>query len=149
MSTDRAEDVALTEAAFRIANERTSRWEERHRDRAEELYLCECAARPCRERIRLTREQYEAVRSDVRRFFVVPGHVIPDLETVVESFAAYQVIEKPNALMDLLREPIRGIIAPAKPLTRHARSRTRSTPQARKRRGGARQRGFGRRQVTS
>src|SRR4051794_33743268 len=104
MSTDRAEDVALTEAAFRIANERTSRWEERHRDRAQELYLCECAARPCRERIWLTREQYEAVRSDPRRFFVVPGHVIPELETVVESFATYQVIEKPNALLDLLRD---------------------------------------------
>src|SRR3954451_11788254 len=104
MSTDRAEEVALTEAAFRIANERTSRWEERHRDRAEELYLCECAARPCRQRIPLTREQYEAVRSDTRRFFVVPGHVIPDLETVVESFPGYQIIEKPNALMDLLRE---------------------------------------------
>jgi hypothetical protein len=104
MTTDRAEDVALTEAAFRIANERTSRWEERHRDRAQELYLCECAARPCRERIALTREQYEAVRSNARRFFVVPGHVIDDLETVVESFPDYQVIEKPNALMDLLRE---------------------------------------------
>src|SRR3954447_21908584 len=104
MSTDRAEEVALTEAAFRIANERASRWEERHRDRAEELYLCECAARPCRQRIPLTREQYEAVRSDVRRFFVVPDHVIPDLETVVETFADYQVIEKPSALMDLLRE---------------------------------------------
>src|SRR3954468_23672763 len=104
MSSGRAEDVALTQAAFRIANERMSRWEERHRERAEELYLCECAARPCRERIALTREQYEAVRSDVRHFFVVPGHVIPDLETVVESFTAYQVIEKPKALMDLLRE---------------------------------------------
>src|SRR6476469_8992291 len=104
MATDRAEDVALTEAAFRIANERMSRWGERHRDRVEESYLCECAARPCRERIRLTREQYEAVRSDARRFFVVPGHVIPELETVVESFPDYQVIEKPGALMDLLRQ---------------------------------------------
>src|SRR5688500_7152351 len=94
MPTDRAADVALTEAAFRIANERTSRWEERHTSRAEESYLCECASRPCRERIPLTRAQYESVRSDVRRFVVVPGHVIPDLETVVESFPSYQVIEK-------------------------------------------------------
>src|SRR3954471_11565507 len=102
MSSDRAEEVALTEAAFRIANERTSRWEERHRERAEELYLCECAARPCRERISLTREQYEAVRSDVRHFFVVPGHVVPDPEAGGESFGGYQVVRKPNALMDLL-----------------------------------------------
>ena len=104
MPTDRAEDVALTEAAFRIANERMSRWEERHGDRAEESYLCECASRPCRKRIRLSREQYEAVRADVRRFLVVPGHVIPDLETVVESYPSYQVVEKPSALMDLLMQ---------------------------------------------
>lgn len=66
--------------------------------------MCECASRPCRERIPLTREQYEAVRTDVRRFLVVPGHVLPDLETVVQSFPTYQVIEKPSALMDLLME---------------------------------------------
>ena len=101
---DRAEDVALTEAAFRIANERMARWEERHGSRAEEFYMCECASRPCRERISLTREQYEAVRADARRFLVVPGHVLPDLETVVETFPAYQVVEKPSALMDLLME---------------------------------------------
>src|SRR4051812_47974138 len=104
MPTDRAENVALTEAAFRIANERMARWEERHRDGADELYICECASQPCRARIALRREQYEAVRSDVRHFLVVPGHVIPDLETVVESFPSYEVIEKPNALMDLLME---------------------------------------------
>ena len=66
--------------------------------------MCECASRPCRARIWLTSEQYEAVRSDVRHFLVVPGHVIPDLETVVQSFPSYQVIEKPSALMDLLTE---------------------------------------------
>lgn len=104
MPTDRVEDVALTEAAFRIANERMARWEERHGSRAEELYMCECASRPCRERIPLTREQYEDVRSDVRHFLVVPGHVLPDLETVVQSFPTYQVIEKPSALMDLLTQ---------------------------------------------
>ena len=104
MPTDRAKDVALTEAAFRIANERMSRWEERHADRAGALYLCECASRPCRERISLTREQYESVRADPRTFVVVPGHVIPDLETVLETFPTYQVIEKPSALMDLLVE---------------------------------------------
>jgi hypothetical protein len=104
MPTDRARNVALTEAAFRIANERTAHWEERHAAGRSELYLCECAEQPCRRRVELTREQYEAVRADPQRFVVLPGHVIPDLETVVESFAAYQVIEKPSALMELLLE---------------------------------------------
>jgi uncharacterized protein (DUF1499 family) len=104
MSTDRAYDVALTEAAFRVANERMARWDERHADGAEEMYLCECAAQPCRERIRLSRDEYESVRSDPRRFVVVPGHVIPELETVVQSSPGYEVIEKPSALLDLLVE---------------------------------------------
>src|SRR3954454_1263241 len=73
MTSDRARDIALTEAAFRIANERMARWDERHSEGAPERYLCECASQPCRERISLTREQYEAVRSDVKRFVVVPG----------------------------------------------------------------------------
>ncbi len=104
MSTDRAWNVGLIEAAFRIANERTARWEERHAEDRRELYLCECAQRPCRKRIELSREQYEAVRADPRHFVVLPGHVIPDLETVLESFAGYEVIEKPSALMELLVE---------------------------------------------
>ena len=101
---DRAWSVGLTEAAFRIANERTAGWEERHADDQRELYLCECGEQPCRRRVELTRGEYEAVREDARHFVVLPGHVIPDLETVIESFAGYQVIEKPNALMELLLE---------------------------------------------
>ncbi|WP_028065388.1 hypothetical protein [Solirubrobacter soli] len=104
MSTDRAREIGLIEAAFRIANERTARWEERHSEGRTELYLCECAEQPCRKRIELTREQYEAVRSDPRHFAVLPGHVIPDLETVVGSFDGYEMIEKPSARMQLLLE---------------------------------------------
>jgi hypothetical protein len=104
MSTDRARNVGLIEAAFRIANERTARWEERHSEGRSELYLCECGEQPCRKRVALTREQYESVRADARHFVVLPGHVIPDLETVVGSFADYEIIEKPDALMDLLVE---------------------------------------------
>jgi hypothetical protein len=96
--------VGLIEAAFRIANERTANWEERHTEGRSELYLCECAEQPCRKRVELTREQYEAVRADAQHFLVLPGHVVPDLETVVESFADYEVIEKPSALMELLLE---------------------------------------------
>lgn len=104
MPDDRAKRVALTEAAFRIANERMAAWEEQHHEGAPESYLCECAKRPCRLRVPLTREEYEAVRSDPAHFFVVPGHVLPELESVVESHPAFEVIEKPAALLDLLLE---------------------------------------------
>lgn len=104
MPDHRAEEAALVEAAFRIANERAFRWAERHAGGRRELYLCECASQPCRERVSLSREQYEAVRSHPRHFLVVPGHVLPDLETVVETSPSYEVIEKPSALAALLAE---------------------------------------------
>src|SRR4051812_38901408 len=103
MARDRAESVALTEAAFRIANERMAAWDERRAGNgAAESYFCECALEGCREEVRLTREQYDAVRSEPRRFFVLHGHIIEDLETELERHAAYSVIEKPLMLAPLL-----------------------------------------------
>jgi uncharacterized protein (DUF1499 family) len=104
MPTDRARDVALIEASFRIANERMARWEERHAGGTDEIYLCECASQPCRLRVRMSRDEYEAVRADPQHFLVVPGHVLPDLETVVRSNPTYEVIEKPAALLGILTE---------------------------------------------
>jgi hypothetical protein len=103
MARDRAESVALTEAAFRIANERMAAWEERQSsDGGPESYYCECAFEDCKEEIRLTREQYDAVRAQPRQFFVLHGHIIEDLEIELERNDGYSVIEKPPALAPLL-----------------------------------------------
>ena len=104
MRTDRPPDerAALTEAAFRIANERMHRWEER--TEGPDSYLCECAIEHCREYVELTKAEYEAVRADVRHFAVLPGHVLEDLEEVVETHGHYVVIEKPPQLKGLLEE---------------------------------------------
>lgn len=105
MSRDRAERVALTEAAFRIANERMARWEERRTGNgAAASYFCECADQACREAIRLSQTQYEAVRAEPRRFVVRPGHIIEDLETELERHDEYSVIEKPELLHGLLAD---------------------------------------------
>ena len=101
---NREERAAITEAAFRIANERMFAWEERHADGAPEYYLCECAVGECREKIALTRVEYESVRADSHHFSVVPGHEIPDLETVVRSESHFNVVEKPQALHHLVVE---------------------------------------------
>jgi hypothetical protein len=103
MTRDRAERVALTEAAFRIANERMAGWEERRTgDGAVASYFCECGIDGCREEVRLTQAQYEAVRAEPRRFVVRHGHVIEDLEIELERHDGYSVIEKPAALKPLL-----------------------------------------------
>jgi hypothetical protein len=105
MPRDRAERVALTEAGFRIANERMSQWEERQAGGdAPASYFCECGIDDCREEIRLTQAEYESVRSAPRHFFVLPEHIIEDLETEVERHDGYLVIEKPPALEGLLSD---------------------------------------------
>ena len=48
-----AEEVALREAAFRIANERMFVWDDPGPPDAAQLFYCECAVPHCRERIRL------------------------------------------------------------------------------------------------
>ena len=101
MATEREQRIALNEAAFRVANERMDAWEERHREGATEEYVCECADPDCTEMLWLTRQQYESVRSDSRRFVVVPGHEIPDAEHVVERGDSFAVVEKPASLRSL------------------------------------------------
>jgi hypothetical protein len=100
--TDRATRAAIVEAAFRIANERMLRWEERHADGKSELYLCECADPDCRGKVRLGRPEYEGVREAPTRFLVIPGHQLDDLEEVIEDHEHHLVIEKPGALLDLV-----------------------------------------------
>jgi uncharacterized protein (DUF1499 family) len=102
MASERAERVTVLEAAFRIANERMAAWAERHEDGRTESYYCECADRGCRGRVVLSREEYEAVRSNPKRFFVINGHVVEDLESVVESHPGYLVIEKPDDVLALV-----------------------------------------------
>jgi hypothetical protein len=44
----------------------------------------------------MPRERYREIRSNTRRFFVRPGHEMPDVETVVEREEAWYVVEKPD-----------------------------------------------------
>ena len=111
MPTPREQRLASNEALFRAANERIADWEERHHSEAGELYLCECADPACREKVELRREEYEAVRSNSRRFFIVPGHEVPDIETVIETHDGWTLIEKDPEVtalvegLDLRRDP--------------------------------------------
>ena len=82
MASERRERMAENEAMFRVANERMADWEEQHASSAVEPYFCECANPECGEHVDLRKAEYERVRSDSRRFVIVPGHEVPDVETV-------------------------------------------------------------------
>ena len=89
--TSREERLGSNEALFREVNERIKDVTWSH-DNAE--FLCECGSETCAVPIRMGVEEYEAVRAHPRRFAIVPGHDIPDVERVVEEHEHYVVVEK-------------------------------------------------------
>jgi len=103
----RAQRIAENETIFRAANERVAGWEESQLQarRGEPLTLfCECANLGCREKIELTGHEYEAVRADSVRFAVVPGHVYPEAESVVEDHDRYVVVAEHAAVREIVEQ---------------------------------------------
>lgn len=89
----REEDLANTEILFREVNESIQ-------ELAGGLggddyeFVCECSAIACTDRVKLSRREYERVRAEGTRFFVVPGHEDPAVELVVATTGTYLIVEK-------------------------------------------------------
>jgi hypothetical protein len=66
-------------------------------------WICECSNQACSERIGLTLEEYEAIRSDPTRFAVAPdgSHVDLAIEDVVVENGRFRVVEKKGLAADL------------------------------------------------
>ena len=89
----RQDRIARNEAAYRDVNEAIEAGRADGGDRPRP-YMCECGLLDCNQLIELTGREYEAVRADPTRFFMVAGHEIPDVEHVVERHERYVVAEK-------------------------------------------------------
>ncbi|HEU5362727.1 MAG TPA: hypothetical protein VFU56_05250 [Gaiellaceae bacterium] len=87
---------AANEAVFREVNERIEALHRRFELSDEEplSIVCECDRIDCTERLDVTVELYERTRADSARFFVVPGHDDPTVESVIESSEGYLVVRK-------------------------------------------------------
>ena len=94
MSDERARRVGLNESLFRRVNEEIESLHRSFGDPRSMAAICECGDGECLERIEIPLADYERVRSDPRLFVVMPGHVLPDLESVVDRAAAYEVVRK-------------------------------------------------------
>jgi hypothetical protein len=79
------------QALFRAVNEQL---EALHDGSARQTIACECADVACTQIIEIDHEQYTTVRRNPRRFVVLPGHVYPEVESVVEERDGYVVVEK-------------------------------------------------------
>ena len=95
INEERARRLAANEATFREVNERVAEVEATFGVGGDVLsVLCECALVECTGRIEVAKVAYEAVRAHAARFIVLPPHVLPEVEDVVDRDAGYVVAEK-------------------------------------------------------
>jgi hypothetical protein len=92
---DREDRIGLNEAVFREVNERISDLAAHFGLEEQPLDLvCECGDPSCVERISMSRDEYEQLRSDPTHFAVFPGHEEPDVEIVIERRGGFDVVQK-------------------------------------------------------
>jgi len=100
----REERVAKNEILFRQVNERILQIEG-DRWRVDPIdFMCECGDVRCTRIVQLALDDYERLRSDPTHFGVIPGHELPDIETVVERYHEYVVVEKKPPMSERARE---------------------------------------------
>jgi hypothetical protein len=92
---ERGRKIGVNEAMFREVNERIEGLAETFGlgDQALDL-ICECGDVSCAQQIRMTSQEYEAIRAEPTFFAVYPGHEIDDVEEIVERREGYYVIRK-------------------------------------------------------
>jgi hypothetical protein len=91
MDVEGRQRVAMNEATFRKVNEGMEAGQEPEGLLA---FFCECGRLGCNKLIELTRPEYEEVRANARRFAIIDGHQIEEVEDVVERTERFVVVEK-------------------------------------------------------
>src|SRR4051812_28071196 len=101
----RERHAAKNQSLFREVNERVRDMNSKT-DLLLELsdWVCECADETCMARIQLTPREYEHIREYPTHFAVAPGHVVPDVETVVDRQAGFWIVEKIGEAADVAEE---------------------------------------------
>jgi hypothetical protein len=89
--SSREERITRNEVLFREVNKRIE--EIRDPDAPFEI-VCECGDADCTVMIQVRPREYQQVRLHRTQFFVVPGHEIPDVETVIDSTTRFNIVEK-------------------------------------------------------
>jgi hypothetical protein len=97
----RRERAARNEALFREVNERI---EDLSTSYSFTTFVCECRSEDCVEPVSISIVEYERVRGNPSHFLVLPGHVTPEAENVIEHHDGYAVVEKIGAAREVAEE---------------------------------------------
>ena len=90
---DREERIIENEKLFREVNERVAQMQAGFSGPDPE-WVCECGDETCFEKISVSIEEYEQIRSHGDWFAIRPGHEKPDVEKVVRQDDGFLVVEK-------------------------------------------------------
>ena len=99
-----AQRVAENEARVRKANERIEAVAERLQPDVRLIpFVCECGRPECILTLRLSLDDYNAVRKDARWFICSPGHELIQAghERVIETRDGYVIVEKQGKAADV------------------------------------------------
>jgi 5-bromo-4-chloroindolyl phosphate hydrolysis protein len=92
---DRLERAARNQSLFREVNERLEDLATTFQEIAgTTMFACECADLRCVEKVELSLDEYEGVRSDPNQFVVLKGHVYHDVENVLRETDRFVVVAK-------------------------------------------------------
>ena len=86
--------LALNQVLFREVNEQIRSLSGRFGPEERLELVCECSQGSCMSPLEIPLPLYEEVRRTPTRFFVAPGHEIPEIECVVKATSVYNVVEK-------------------------------------------------------
>lgn len=81
-------EIGKAQVAARNANETIQASADRFTIVRNIPFICECADHGCSEVVRMSFDEYEAIRQYPRRFFNVSGHEGPSVEAGAERIAA-------------------------------------------------------------
>lgn len=90
--------MTRNEALFREVNEQVAALNELGEALDTFGVVCECGHESCENVIHVDSSVYEAVRAQSDRFIVASGHVLPEIETVVEQHAGFVVVDKSEGI---------------------------------------------------
>jgi hypothetical protein len=92
---DRERRIAENEILYRTVNEKIEDLNEAFGTLTNTMtVVCECGDESCAEQIELDVQTYERVRAEPTHFIVLPGHVMPDVESVVEQLEGFDIVRK-------------------------------------------------------
>jgi len=92
---ERTERIGRNEALFRDVNARLEGLNETFATFTETFEIvCECGHAACTEQLAVPTDVYGRVRADPALFMIVPQHVLPETESVVERQDGFAIVRK-------------------------------------------------------